>query len=561
MEGSSNNRLRPEYLPIVVVVDAMNYDELPAGIKEAPLIVVGKEQTSVFERLKASQTADRFVTYEESKTQLGDWLIVFQELAEARAALKVQEHRRADNSAPPIPLPSSRSNLDAWDFVEGAVENLGSRERVLAEFRRASRSLLRASHVVFFFRESGGFRADRGESFCPIDDPLITYLSSHPVVLNGESWPGPPDPVAEMTVRHRLAVWGARLLVPMHDNGALFGIIAFGVRDDGQSYDLEKHERAVFLARLLRQFLVQSSRVSALNGQFQSSQIGERYLPSTLILGPDEQPPKTVPVVVRALMGEAKKYRETRRVKPAVDQPFRASAGIIVETGGLWVVWEEASSEVLDQSSEERTSRLTLLRDLALTLNHEIGNSLMSLKTLRHAAEAAGTAELMLKAADSDIERIELLNKRLVRLSTLFEETAESVDLRTILKQVGEKLGIPIEVEAEEVTLSLVGELMAIALESLVQAIIENRPDLGTEKLALQLRSVGDAADRVALISIRGEQLELEGVLPFRDTNYVPDHGKIAVFIAKEVIRLHGGEIHAGPGIDGTEILISVRRW
>jgi hypothetical protein len=33
------------------------------------------------------------------------------------------------------------------------------------------------------------------------------------------------------------------------------------------------------------------------------------------------------------------------------------------------------------------------------------------------------------------------------------------------------------------------------------------------------------------------------------------------VFLAKEILRLHHGEIHAGPGMEGTEILISVRGW
>ena len=39
----------------------------------------------------------------------------------------------------------------------------------------------------------------------------------------------------------------------------------------------------------------------------------------------------------------------------------------------------------------------------------------------------------------------------------------------------------------------------------------------------------------------------------------VPNQGKLGVFLAKEVLRLHQGEIHAGPGMDGMEILISLR--
>jgi len=39
-----------------------------------------------------------------------------------------------------------------------------------------------------------------------------------------------------MAVRGRLALWGARMLVPIHDNGRLLGLIALGVRDDGQPF-------------------------------------------------------------------------------------------------------------------------------------------------------------------------------------------------------------------------------------------------------------------------------------------------------------------------------------
>jgi hypothetical protein len=35
----------------------------------------------------------------------------------------------------------------------------------------------------------------------------------------------------------------------------------------------------------------------------------------------------------------------------------------------------------------------------------------------------------------------------------------------------------------------------------------------------------------------------------------------MSVFLAKEILRLHHGQIHAGPGMEGTEILISVRKW
>ena len=62
-----------------------------------------------------------------------------------------------------------------------------------------------------------------------------------------------------------------------------------------------------------------------------------------------------------------------------------------------------------------------------------------------------------------------------------------------------------------------------------------------------------------ALFSIKGKQLELEGILPEPTEGAVPNQGRMGVFLAKEVLRLHRGEIHAGPGLEGTEILISLR--
>ena len=58
---------------------------------------------------------------------------------------------------------------------------------------------------------------------------------------------------------------------------------------------------------------------------------------------------------------------------------------------------------------------------------------------------------------------------------------------------------------------------------------------------------------------MKGRNLELEGILPEPVVGDVPNQGRIAVFLAKEIIRLHQGEIHAGPGLQGTEILISLR--
>jgi hypothetical protein len=504
-----------------------------------------------------------YLSYEESLRRLGEFLPLMSELAskESMLALLVDKGRRADGggSRSPMRVTAATETAELWDFLEGAVESIDSRDRLLAEFRRASRHLLRASHAVFFLRGTDGFRADRGTSFFPVDDPLVLYLESHPAVIDGANWDGPGDPIAELAVRNRLAMWGARLLVPIHDNGRLLGLIALGVRDDGQPYDEGDRVRAVCVARLLRQFLTKASQLGRLQAFASQATLGAKYLPSTLILAPDEDVPRHVPLVVRDLIGRVRRTHEVSRATPGDGQPFRASAGLVTETGGVWVFWEEASAEVHDAASRRRAVRMNLLRELALTLSHELGNGLVSLAMFRHVPEISVVPPSMMATIKADIAKLEGLASRLVVMQTLDELTSAKVDLREMVQTIGVALGVKVEVGPDAVTISAAKELLAFALRSLVETITENRGELGGKDLSLQLRSTGTGNELTALLSLKGRHLELEGILPEPVVGAVPNQGRMGVFLAKEILRLHHGEIHAGPGMEGTEILISVR--
>lgn len=553
----------PPGLPVVVVADVLVMDRIPSVLERCPMVVVGRPHSTVFEQVKLSGRAIRCMDHEESHERLGEFLPLLDEIAERRAALDLvaEKNQRGVNSKPPMPVPATGGAMDMWDFLEGAVENMGSRERLLAEFRRASRHVLNASHIVFFLREEGEFRADRGSSHCPSGDPLILYLSSRPVVLDGAEWPGPPDPLAEMAARNRMALWGARLLVPMHDNGRLTGVIACGVRNDGQPYDEQDKARAVSYARLLREFLRQNKQSSRLSGLYERSLIGDRYFPHTQLLDVNEEPATEIPVAVRGLVGKARRDRTTCRLRPGPGQPFRAAAGLVSETGGAWVFWEEASNEVVDRIQDQRCNRLELLRDLSLTLNHEVSNSLVSLMALGNASSKSRIPAALRQSVESDVARLNRLNNDLVKLAEFAQMQPDTVDLRKILQQAGEAVGTTVEVPPDAVELSVVGDLIRYALESLISTISENQPADATRDLKVQLRSTGDDTTTTALISIQGSGLELEGILPDPDPEQVPNQGRLAVFIAKEIVRLHGGEIHAGPGMEGTEILLSLRHW
>jgi hypothetical protein len=546
----------------VVVLDAVSENMLPAAYGRCPTIYVGEPQSLPFEQAKLGRRARVYLSYEESASRLGELLPLIEELAEKQSLLELltDKARRTEVARAPARNPVA-DPADLWDFLEGAIENLENRGRLIAEFRRASRYLLRASHSVFFLREADAFRADRGTSFFLADDPLVGFLESHPAVIDGASWNSPADPIAELAVRSRLALWGARLLAPVHDNGRLMGLIALGVRDDGLPYDDSDHLRAVFFARLLRHFLAKSVQVTRLHQMAEQMQLGAKYLPSTLVLGPDESVPRHVPLVVRDLMGQVRRTREIARVGPTAGQPFRASAGLVAETGGVWAFWSEASSEVHDAATRQRANRRDLLRELALTLSHELGNALVSLATFRQSPVNQPPPPALTETVKGDVANLEALNRNLGLMQALHEAAGEPVDLRDLAQSLGHALGVRVEVGPDPVVLSVARKLLDFALRSLVATIAENRGELGARELSLQLRSTGTRAELTALFSIKGRQLELEGILPEPVEDGVPNQGRLGVFLAKEIIRLHQGEIHAGPGLEGTEILISLRSW
>lgn len=545
----------------VVVLDAAAESSLPASLVRCPTIYVGEPRSFPFEQAKMSGRARVYLSYEESTTRLRELLPLIEELAEKQSLVEMlaEKSRRVESPRLVARPPSAMDTAELWDFLEAAVENLDTRDRLVAEFRRASRHLLRASHTVFFLREPDGFRADRGTSFFAADDPLVSFFENHPAVIDGTNWDSPSDPVAELAVRNRLALWGARLLVPVHDNGRLLGLVALGVRDDGQAYDDGDRSRAVFFARLLRHFLAKSSQFHRLNHLAEQTTLGAKYLPGTLVLGPAENAPRHVPLVVRDLIGQARRAREVCRIAPGSGQPFRASAGMVAETGGVWAFWEEASNEVHDAAARQRAGRRGLLRELALTLSHELGNALVSLTTFRQSNRERPLPQPLVETVKSDVAKLEALNDHVALMQSLHEAETEEIDIREIAQRIGHSLSLRVEVGPDAVTVTAARKLLEFAVRALINTIAENRPDHGTRDLALKVRSTGTGTELTALLSLKGKYLELEGILPEPVDGSVPNQGRLGVFLAKEILRLHHGEIHAGPGIEGTEILISFR--
>jgi hypothetical protein len=315
------------------------------------------------------------------------------------------------------------------------------------------------------------------------------------------------------------------------------------------------------MARLLKNLLAKGAYINRLNGLANQVAIGAKYLPATLVLAENDTAPRHVPLVVRDMIGQVRRTREVTRVYPCAGQPFRASAGIVAETGGVWAYWEEASGEVHDAQARERSGRRMLLRELALTLSHELGNSLVSLVTFRQTDKAKVLPSALIDTIKRDIAYLEGLNDNLSLMHRLHEAEPGPVDIRDVAQSVGRNIGVGVEVGPEPILLMANRQLLEFALVALVRTLGENRLELGVNELTIKVRSTGSGGDATALISINGRNLELEGILPEPIEGEVPNQGRMGVFLAKEILRLHNGEIHAGPGLEGTEILVSFRSW
>ena len=159
----------------------------------------------------------------------------------------------------------------------------------------------------------------------------------------------------------------------------------------------------------------------------------------------------------------------------------------------------------------------------------------------------------------ADIGKLEALNRQLGFLQTLTECVGKLVDLRELVHKLGADLELRVEAGDEPLPLFVAPELVDFALRALLGVVAENRGPRKTAELTLRVRMVGDGTKATALVSLSGRHLELEGILPEPQAEAVPNHGRIGVFIAKEILRMHQGEIHGGPGLEGAEILLAFR--
>ncbi|HEY3755193.1 MAG TPA: hypothetical protein VGL42_03485 [Opitutaceae bacterium] len=189
-----------------------------------------------------------------------------------------------------------------------------------------------------------------------------------------------------------------------------------------------------------------------------------------------------------------------------------------------------------------------LLHEIGLTLAHELGNALVPLSTLRQWEGVL--PEPVLAAARREIGELERLHREVGRLQELDGYPFETIDLRDVVADAARELGLAAHLGDQPAELKVAIPLIRFALRTLAGA--------AASRGALEVRTFDTAGRRRALISVRGEEMNLTGLAPKAERPGVPNQGRLAIFLAKEIVRLHGGEIRLGPGPLGSELVIEL---
>jgi signal transduction histidine kinase len=531
------------------------------------VILVGLPHSLPFEQARQNRAARLFLGYDESRTRLAESVSLLEEIADKNAQLQstLERNRRSEPPFPrDVPLNPAEPS-ESWDFLESALAHLGDRTRLLDEFRRAGRYILKSGKVHFFFRQFDAFVSDDGAHRCDASHPLALWLEEHLAILDFTQWAGIDDPALDAPIRQQLQSWGARLLIPLHAHGQLLGWMALGPRADGAPYRESDKFRAVLHGRLLERCLERSAQLEELQREETAAALRAKYLPGSRLLSRAELAANDLPVEVRAVANEALHLAQTVTQPARPPHHFRVTAGPVPEIDGVWVRWEEAAPEIERIRLEQEKQRRELFKTLGLTLSHELSNPLVSLVTFsqimtrrRDNPDASGAATLAHEVAlAGEVQKLQRMAEHAQLLGEIAAPTAQAVDLHALLSEVAAARGLTTRFSEETLIFQVDPNLLRFALGAILDALAGNRPDEGLTNLILTLRVVGTGARQAAVMTVEGKRLELDGILPLPEAGATPNQGRLSVFLAREILRLHGGTLSAGPGIKGTDIQIS----
>jgi len=536
--------------------------QLPAH-SDTVAIIVGQPHSLPFEQSRLAGQARFFLSYEESRFQLNEAIRTAAEIAEKNAIITTLQNR---GSRPPLLAPPRESapaapSADDLNFIEAAIEHLENRGRVLEEFRRAAQSFLRASRVQLFLRSADGFVSDRHGWTCPAHSPLARQMEDFPCIIDLDDWLGTTDPATESYIRQQMHSWGTRLLVPLYEAGRLAGWAAYGPRADGRAYDGNDRSRALQLGRLLERCLEKVHRLASLAQSVELETLRAKYLPGVRMLGPDAPSDPTLPPEIRALAGEVLRTGRLARLRASPTVRFRAVAGPVPETGGVWVQWEDAAPDLAERAVAAEQERLKMFREMGLTLSHELGGPLTSFTTFLQLCQQQGATPELLTEFQAQLERDAGKLRELTRVLHLMQEFMVGNLTRINLGELAPRLTLrgSMRVEPNETAPVIQGNepMLRFALQTILDAVARNRTE-EDGSITVHVKRRGEGENETCLIVVSGRKLLLEGFIE-TGRGTMPVHPLLNVFLAREIIRWHNGSLQGGQGLTGAEVHIALR--
>jgi len=548
----------------VWIRDICDEDAQGSAHPDTAVIVVGEPRSVPFEDAKQDRTNTYCLSYEESRTQLRRLAPLAAELAQSRAVLTVLQERPRRTDAPPAdPAEPGRRTLDEFEFMAGAIDHLEDRDRVIEEFRRGARARIRSSKVVVFLRDEKRFVADHQGWECSAGHDLVRWLQEHAAIVDSATLDSVENPVAEASIRQKLGEWNSRLLVPLEADGALEGWVVFGPRADGRPYSPADRDDALMLVRMLSRLMGQHRLLhTALAAQSDAALI-RKYGPRFCVIGSAGKTDETLPVEVREVASLA--LREGRRIEREFGR-IRVAAGPIPETGGCWVWWDDNALTADALALKREGERHQILHDLGIMISHELANAMFSVSTYFHHARRARPSDdpayPLIDRVRQDLERMKAMPQLLSTLYEMSKLPTERVDMKgvveTVAKEVGGRAVTP---ESGPVIWGYEKHLHDSILW-LCREIIETRDrtepvERGT-KVTITLQQRGRDDDAICLVTIAYPGLRVDQIKVGEATT-TGEYPTVPVFLAREVIRFHFGSVHVGQGIDGSELMISLK--
>jgi len=527
-------------------------------------ILVGEPQSVPFEDARKNRSNAYSLSYDESRDQLRRIAPLAADLAQSRAVLSImQERPRRNDAVAAETLESGRRNMDDLEFLAASIDHLDERHRIIDEFKRGVRARIRSSKVVVFLRDEKRYVAEGDGWECSAGHDLVRWLQEHAAIVDSATLDSVENAAVEASIRQKLGEWNSRLLVPLEVHGALEGWVVFGPRADGRPYSTFDRDDSLMLVRLLSRLLGQHKLLRSALASQRDVGLMQKFGPRFCVIGANGKADEALPVEAREIAAMA--LREGRRVEREFGR-IRVAAGPIPGVGGCWVWWDESALTAESSAQKREAERHQILHDLGIMISHELANAMFSVSTyfqhLRRQRAADDPAHPLIERVGQDMERMKAMPHLLSTLYEMSKQPTGKVDMKRVVQSVAKEVGGHANTPESGPIIWGHEKNLHDALVWLCREIVETKDKVETvardAKITLSLQQRRRDDESICLVTISYPGLRVDQIKVGEATS-TEEYPTVPVYLAREVIRFHFGTVHVGQGLDGPELMITLK--